>query len=323
VLVHRSVIEAVAVVRRSSALAPVIAVVSEVGRRRAVATTACDLAEQFLFEDRSVAVVDCDFQAPVLQQIWERGVSPGLAEVLAGERAIDDVFNYRSLPTGRFVTVTAGGDTAHRAHLLATAQADETLRRLVDFAEIVLVNVGPLSAPHAPAVVALCDATIVVDDASRPVSAAREAAAFQGLRAPIIAWMPDTISTNDEVSDPPISEVVGPLPSWFVGEGLLPGPTGGSDSVAAAAEGDTLVRPEPLAAIAAARAVADPATRVSGAAAPDDLHAAEFAIDNLWDPIPVAELPRIPGARAPVQVAPHRYDTAPRRKRRLRTRFLL
>jgi len=331
VLVHRSVIEAVAVIRQSSAFAPVIAVVSEVGRRRAVATTACDLAQQFLFEDRSAAVVDCDFQAPVLHKIWERRVWPGLAEVLTGEREIDDIFDYRSLPTGRFVTVTAGGDTARRAHLLATEQVEETLRRLVDFAEIVLVNVGPLSAPHARSVVALCDGVIVVDDASRPVAAAREAAVFQGLQAPIMAWTPDTISTADEVVDPPppSPDVVPGLPSWFEGEGLLPEPVGASGSLAVAVPvvvaGDTLVRPEPVVAIAPVHhevpSVVVPTARIRDVAADaGDPYPGEFAIDNLWNPIPVVGRQSIPGA-TPIQPHPGRHDNAPKRKRRRRTRF--
>jgi len=163
--------------------------------------TACTMAAEVLQAGRSVAVVDCDFQAPVLHTIWQRAVSPGLSSVLVGARAIDDVFDYRALPTGRFLTVTAGAESAYRSHLFSAPAAELAVRRLVDFAEIVLVNVGPLSAPHATSIVALCDAVVVVADADPEVQGNHRPDALRDLRVPIMAWTPDHVSTPDEVTD--------------------------------------------------------------------------------------------------------------------------
>ena len=210
---HHSVAETAELVRRSCAVRPVVAIASETGRRRAVATTSCELAEQILSAGRSVAVVDCDFHAPVLHQFWHRATSPGLSSVLVGVRSIDDVFDYRALPTGRFLTVTAGEDSARRAHLFESSVAEQAIRRLVDFAEIVLVNIGPLSEPGARSAVALCDAVVMV----APVGDVESPSSLHGLRTPIIAWTPDFVSTPEEVhgrpaTPEPISDLV---PAWI------------------------------------------------------------------------------------------------------------
>ena len=161
-----------------------------------------------------MAVVDCDFLNPILHEFWLRETSPGLSSVLVGALSIDDVFDYRMRGTGRFLTVTAGEDSARRAHLLATPPAEQAIRRLVDFAEIVLVNVGPLSEPAARSAVALCDAIVVVTAADRPPGNGERPAPLHGLQAPIVAWTPDLISTLQETLDEPAAPA-DPFPSWI------------------------------------------------------------------------------------------------------------
>lgn len=356
--VHHSVVEAAEVIRRSCAVAPLVAVVSEIGRRRAVATTSCELAEQILNAGRSVAVIDCDFQAPVLHEIWQRSVAPGFSSVLVGASDVDDVFDYRALPTGRFLTVTAGEDSARRSHLFSTPVTEQAVRRLVDFAEIVLVNVGPLSAADAASVVGLCDAIVVVTDPGQPVRSSNRPASLQGIRAPIIAWTPDNLSTPEELIDhyvmpAPVDELV---PSWIDDDRFEPAVTA-NGSVPA---GATMVRPDVVAAAPAeavveappvdpnAGMVSEPAPALVEAVAVDadvvdvvpevfedaevgppaeafvDDAGAAFTVDDLWEPAAPVVAPRIPGVGGPAQPIPDDDDDGRKRrkKRRFRTRYL-
>lgn len=139
--------------------------------------------------------------------------------MLVGASEIDDVFDYRALPTGRFLTVTAGEDSARRAHLFSTPIAERAIRRLVDFAEIVLVNVGPLTGVAARSVVSLCDAVVVVTGADIAMQPGYRPAQLHDMRVPIMAWTPDYLSTQDELVDPPAPVAAEPtsdlVPSWI------------------------------------------------------------------------------------------------------------
>ena len=128
------------------------------GKSITCANLALTMAQEF---SRNVAVIDADLRQSTLHRLFGLPQGPGLAEVLAGEAALDDVLVL--LPDYGLTVLPAGGTPAQPTELLGSAAMRRVLDALRSRFDRVLVD-SPPALPLADVGVlsALTDGMLVV-----------------------------------------------------------------------------------------------------------------------------------------------------------------
>ncbi|MFU8858011.1 MAG: CpsD/CapB family tyrosine-protein kinase [Deferrisomatales bacterium] len=110
---------------------------------------------------KRVLLVDADFRRPSLHRLLGVSVSPGLADLLEGKAAEDDVV--RPTPFFGLHLVTAGEARGHPAELAASPALSEFIARARDHFDYVFVDTPPLHPMSDMSFLSEClDGVIVV-----------------------------------------------------------------------------------------------------------------------------------------------------------------
>ncbi|MEE8143622.1 MAG: CpsD/CapB family tyrosine-protein kinase, partial [Planctomycetota bacterium] len=114
-------------------------------------TVVLNLAQSFAYAGQRVLVLDADLRRPRVERVFELSKSPGLTEVLRGERKTDEVIRQ---PAGFGVDVLTSGDVPKNpAELLGSTSFDQLLSELADRYDLVVVD--------APVLLAVSDALLL------------------------------------------------------------------------------------------------------------------------------------------------------------------
>ncbi|EEA02865.1 exopolysaccharide transport protein family [Burkholderia sp. H160] len=108
-----------------------------------------------------VLVIDADVHRGCLDQCFGTSKAPGLTEVLRGEAEIQDVVHREVTPNLDFVS--AGGQSDYASDLLLSPALRESIEKVSDRYDLVLIDTAPVLAVSDAAVVApLCASTFLV-----------------------------------------------------------------------------------------------------------------------------------------------------------------
>ena len=125
-------------------------------------TTVVNLAMALAQGGDRVAVVCCDLRRPRLQERFGEVLTPGLTDVLLGDRVLSDALR-RNEPN--VLVLPAGTPPPNPSELLASNKAAAVIRALSEEFDVVLIDSTPvLPVTDALVVSRLVDATIVVAD---------------------------------------------------------------------------------------------------------------------------------------------------------------
>jgi capsular exopolysaccharide synthesis family protein len=124
-------------------------------------TTACNLAIALAQAGRRVVLVDADLRRPKLTQYMGIASSPGLTSVLIGEAALADVLQpWEGEP---LAVLPSGPIPPNPSELLSSENMKQTIGKLADFGDIVLIDApGLLPVTDAAVLAHHCDGTLLV-----------------------------------------------------------------------------------------------------------------------------------------------------------------
>lgn len=124
-------------------------------------TTAANLAASFAHQGFNILLIDADLRNPRLHRVLSTDQEPGLAEVLTGERELEDVVRITSCPGLRLIP--AGARTLNAAELLGLPSLRDILVELGNSYDLVVVDSPPvLAATDAAILAAQTDAVLMV-----------------------------------------------------------------------------------------------------------------------------------------------------------------
>jgi tyrosine-protein kinase Etk/Wzc len=120
-----------------------------------------------------VLLIDCDLRKPSVHGIFGHSRAPGLTELLAGDRQIEDVLHNTGIEG--FDVVSAGTTPPNPAELLGSDPMRKLLETLRTRYEHILIDAPPaLVVTDAPMLTSMVDLALVVVEAGRvPVKAAQ------------------------------------------------------------------------------------------------------------------------------------------------------
>jgi capsular exopolysaccharide synthesis family protein len=156
---------------------PKVITVTSAGEREGKSTTCANLAVVLAQAYKSVLIVDCDFRRPALHKVFGLRNVTGLVNVLAEERAVEEVW---SEPLEGLKAVTTGPLPPNPAELLGSGRFAAFLGRAREAFDYVMLDVAPVRPVADAAVVAAQgDGVLLVLDAQNT----RKAAARQSIRS--------------------------------------------------------------------------------------------------------------------------------------------
>jgi capsular exopolysaccharide synthesis family protein len=125
-------------------------------------TTVCNLAMGFAASEQQVLVIDANFRRPSLHRVFKLGEGPGLGEVLARQKTLEQAVQQTSVPG---VSLLSAGSSSFRA--VPERLATEAMTQLIEAAakkyDVVIVDTAPaMIAGDAMALVNRCDASLLV-----------------------------------------------------------------------------------------------------------------------------------------------------------------
>ncbi|MDX2131533.1 MAG: polysaccharide biosynthesis tyrosine autokinase [Planctomycetota bacterium] len=124
-------------------------------------TVAANLALAFAAADRKVLLIDANFRRPGLHRVFAVPESPGLADVLAGQRDLAQCAQATNVPN--LDLLTAGIKDQRVYERLSSAAMGEILAKVRAMYDLVLIDVAPaIVGGDAMALAQRCDATILV-----------------------------------------------------------------------------------------------------------------------------------------------------------------
>jgi capsular exopolysaccharide synthesis family protein len=151
-------------------------------------TTVANLAAAFAETGRSVLVLSCDFRRPELHRHFDVPDRPGLSDVLAGTRQLEDVA--RKTPVNGVYVAPDGGGLKALGDL--AAHGPDLIDRARQLADVVLVDTAPVLATNdASELIPCVDAVVVVcrSGGTRAEAARRARALLDRLDAPLVGLM--------------------------------------------------------------------------------------------------------------------------------------
>lgn len=122
---------------------------------------AANLAVAFAFDGKSTLLVDADLRQPVQHQRFGASGEAGLTSVLLDGAEVDQVLQATDVDGLR--VLSAGPPAPHPTELLGSERCRELLRRLPDYADVVVVDTPPVGLfADAQLVATAADATLLV-----------------------------------------------------------------------------------------------------------------------------------------------------------------
>jgi polysaccharide biosynthesis transport protein len=126
-------------------------------------TVAVSLACMLALAGRRVVIVDADLRHPNIHRMMRLQKSPGLAELIAGEKALEDVLQVESA-SGAYV-LAAGASVCSPGDILGSPRLRQILLALsVDFDAVII---------DSPPVLAVCDAGVVAQHVDTTIMVVR------------------------------------------------------------------------------------------------------------------------------------------------------
>lgn len=159
--------------------------------------TSTNLATAMALDGRKVILVDADLRRPSLHRLLQVNHSPGLSEVLAGIKTLDEVLR----PSGvdNLQIITAGPIPPNPTELLGSQAFDRVLEELKARADMVIVDTPPCIPVTDPLIVAgKMDGVILVLHVgqTRKPSAKHAIQALARARARILGVVYNQVPTN-------------------------------------------------------------------------------------------------------------------------------
>jgi polysaccharide biosynthesis transport protein len=131
--------------------------VSSEGKSTVAVSLACMLA----LAGRRVVIVDADLRHPTAHRMMRLRKSPGLAEVIAGEKQLEDALQVERA-SGAYL-LAAGASVSSPGDILESPKLRQILLALSDDFDTVIIDSPPILAVHDACIVAQhADATIMV-----------------------------------------------------------------------------------------------------------------------------------------------------------------
>ena len=188
---------------------------------------ACGLAIATAEAGHSVVLVDANLRTPGVGRYLSLDTTPGLADVLAGSATLRDVL--QDSPDGRLTVLPAGFRPADPGALLATPILGETIERLTNRFDTVLIDGPPLQSVADAAVLGkMTDAVLLVvrADDTRAADVERSVDLLRRVGAHLVGAVLNALPTR--------------LPgtgSWSLGQTLSPAPPPESEPLPAGLDG--------------------------------------------------------------------------------------
>jgi capsular exopolysaccharide synthesis family protein len=190
---------------------------------------ACGLAIATAEAGHSVVLVDANLRTPGVGRYLSLDTTRGLADVLAGSAVLRDVL--QDSPGGRLTVLPAGFRPADPGALLATPMLGETIERLTNRFDTVLIDAPPLESVADAAVLGkMADAVLLVvragatraADVERSVDLLRRVGAH--LIGAVLNALPNRLPDAESwrlgemmsPAPPPVSTAVPALDGWYV-----------------------------------------------------------------------------------------------------------
>jgi len=128
-------------------------------------TTAANLARALTQAGHRVAVACCDLRRPTIHELFGANVSPGLADVVLGDRTLAEAITQIDALT---YVLPAGSSPPNPSELLGSGRADRVIAALADEMDYVVIDTTPvLPVTDSIVVSRFADATIVVVNAGK------------------------------------------------------------------------------------------------------------------------------------------------------------
>jgi polysaccharide biosynthesis transport protein len=135
--------------------------VTSAGKGEGKSTTAVNLATAMAQDGKRVILLDADMRAPTVHRFLDFDKAPGLADVLAGLKSVEEVL--RTTRVDNLLLIPAGSVPPNPAELLGTPAFDAVLAQLDQQADVVIVDTPPCVLVTDPLIVAArMDAVLLV-----------------------------------------------------------------------------------------------------------------------------------------------------------------
>jgi capsular exopolysaccharide synthesis family protein len=121
---------------------------------------ACNLAVVMAQGEKRVILVDCDFRRPRVHEFFGVSNNHGLSDVFLNWAKVEDVL--KETGERKLELVTAGTLPPNPAELISSKRMSEILNRLVEMADIVVIDAPPFIVPDAAVLSAKVDGVLLV-----------------------------------------------------------------------------------------------------------------------------------------------------------------
>ncbi len=122
----------------------------------------CNLAMGFAASEQQVLVIDANFRRPALHRVFKLGEGPGLGEVLARQKTLEQAVQATSVAN---IALLSAGSSSFRAvpERLATEAMTQLIEQASKKYDIVIVDAAPaMIAGDAVALANRCDASVMI-----------------------------------------------------------------------------------------------------------------------------------------------------------------
>jgi capsular exopolysaccharide synthesis family protein len=121
---------------------------------------ACNLALVMAQGEKRVILVDCDFRRPRVHEFFGISNNHGLSDVFLNWSKVEDVL--KETGERKLEIVTAGTLPPNPTELISSKRMSEILTRLVEIADIVIIDAPPFIVPDASVLSAKTDGVLLV-----------------------------------------------------------------------------------------------------------------------------------------------------------------
>jgi capsular exopolysaccharide synthesis family protein len=121
---------------------------------------ACNLAVVMAQGEKRVILVDCDFRRPRVHEFFGVSNNHGLSDVFLNWSKVEDVL--KESGERKLEIITAGTLPPNPAELISSKRMGEILNRLVEMADVVVIDAPPFIVPDAAVLSAKADGVLLV-----------------------------------------------------------------------------------------------------------------------------------------------------------------